>query len=340
MKQLSILLSLIILYSSCNLFSDKKSTSNTENTAEVSDADKISAEIAKSPANAELYYKRGLAYKSAKQDSLALMDFQKSTQLDSTVAKYYSAVGDLLFEHKDITGSVKWFEKALSLNPDDEKAHLKMAKLFLYIEEFPKAFVEINTVLRGNVYNAEAYFLKGMCYKSMKDTNKAISSFQTAVQTDPKYVDAHLQLALIYEVKKDPISLKYFENAYKADTTNIEPLYGQAMFWQNQNNYTEAKKVFRRIVLRDRSYPKSYYNTGWMLMQEDSTEKAIRQFDIAIQNKPDYADAYYNRGICKEILGNHADALEDYKQALSFNMDNPSFKEAEQRVAQKLKTKN
>ncbi len=337
MKHLSILFYTVLLFSSCNLFSDKKDTPVNENQSESSAVAKISAQIEKEPKNAELYFKRGLAYRSVKQDSMALVDFQKSTQLDSTVAKYFSAVGDVLFEHKDITGSVKWFEKALSLNPDDEKAHLKMAKLFLYIEEFPKAFVEINTVLRGNVYNAEAYFLKGMCYKSMKDTNKAISSFQTAVQTDPKYVDAHLQLALIYEDKKDPVSLKYFENAYKADTTNIEPLYGQAMFWQNQNNYTEAKKVFRRIILRDRSYPKSYYNTGWMLMQEDSTEKAIRQFDIAIQNKPDYADAYYNRGICKEILGKSAEALEDYDQALSFNMDNAQYKEAKQRVTQKIK---
>jgi tetratricopeptide (TPR) repeat protein len=74
-----------------------------------------------------------------------------------------------------------------------------------------------------------------------------------------------------------------------------------------------------------------------MLMQEDSTEKAIRQFDIAIQNKPDYADAYYNRGICKEILGKFSEALEDYNQALSFNADNAAYKDAKQRVTPKVK---
>ena len=334
---LSILCSLCLLMTACNIFSDKKSNTSSTNEPESNVIENLNAEIASQPKNATLYYKRGIAYKSFKQDSLALIDFQECTRLDSTVAKYFSAVGDLLFEHKDISGSVKWFEKALSLNPDDEKAHLKMAKLFLYIEEFPKAFVEINTVLKGNVYNAEAYFLKGMCYKSMKDTNKAISSFQTAVQTDPKFVDAHLQLALIYDNKKDAIALKYFENAYKVDTNNLEPLYGQAMFWQKQQNFTEAKKVFRRMILRDRSYAKSYYNTGWMLMQEDSTEKAIRQFDIAIQNKPDYADAYYNRGICKEILEKYQEALEDYNQAISFNSDYLPYKEAQQRVSKKIK---
>lgn len=336
MKQASILL--ILFLSSCQFFSQKNIESNeTKNLSENVEITKWTQDIEKEPNKAELYYNRGLAYKKNKLDSLAVKDFEKSTQLDSTVAKYFSAVGELMFEHKDVSGSVKWFEKALALNPNDEKAHLKMAKLFLFIEEYPKAFVEINTVLRSNVYNPEAYFLKGMCYKSMKDTNKAISSFQTAVQNDPKYADAYIQLALIYQAKNNTIALNYFENAYKSDTNNIEPIYAQAMFWQNQNKFAEAKQVLKRIVLRDRSYPKSYYNMGWMLMQEDSIEKAMRQFDIAIQNKPDYADAYFNRGLCKEILKQNNEALEDYKQALSFDAENQQYLQAETRILSTIK---
>lgn len=322
---------------SCHLSPDKSEVPPEGQSVSSVEIEKINAEINGDPDNAGLYFTRGLKYRSVKKDSLALLDFQKSISLDSTEAKYYSAVGDLLFENKDISGSIKWFEKALSFNPEDKTAHLKMAKLFLYTGEYPKAFVEINTVLRADVYNPEAYFLKGMCYKNMKDTAKAISSFQTAVQNDPKYSAAHLQLALIYDEKRDPVALKYFENAYRADSTDLEPLYGEAMFWQKQNNFAEAKKVFRRMVLIDRAYPRTYYNMGWMLMQEDSTEKAVRQFDIAIENKPDYADAYYNRGLCKEILKKYPDALEDYKQALSFKNDNTLYQTAANRVQQKIK---
>ncbi|HMN32576.1 MAG TPA: tetratricopeptide repeat protein [Chitinophagaceae bacterium] len=171
----------------------------------------------------------------------------------------------------------------------------------------------------------------------MKDTNRAISSFQTAVQNDPKYVDAYMQLGLVYQSKKDRLALKYFENAFQADTTNIEPVYAQAMFWQNQNEMEEAKKIYRRMVNIDRSYPKSYYNMGWVLMQQDSVENAIRQFTIAIENKPDYADAYYNRGICNETLNKLSEALEDYNQALSFDKDNANYNQAQKRVSLKIK---
>jgi tetratricopeptide (TPR) repeat protein len=332
-----ILLCLVYCFgiSSCGLFSSESNTKDSKSSTTFPEVNAINASIEKNPKDAALYFKRGQIYHQINQDSLALMDFQTATKLDSTQSKYFSAVGDLLFEHKDISGSIQWIQKAIALNPDDEIAHLKMGKLFMFTEEYPKAFVEINTVLRTNVYNAEAYFLKGMCYKNMKDTAKAISSFQTAVQTEPRYVDAHMQLALIFEAKKDPIALNYFENAYKSDSSDLEPLYGQIMFWQNQGKYTDAKKVIQRIVSIDRTYAKSYYNMGWMLLQEDSTEKAIRQFGIAIQEKPDYVEAYYNRGLCYEIEGKLDQAKEDYNQALTFNPDYEPGKTALQRVNSK-----
>lgn len=328
-----LLITVTVFACNTNSVDQKKSNTSEPNQALAS----ISKEIEKNPKDAALLFKRGKLYRNNKEDSLALRDFELAAKLDSTRAEYFSTIGNLLFDHKDITGSVAWFQKAIDLDPGDETAHLKMAKLFLFTEEYPKAFTSINTVLRKNVYNAEAYFLKGMCYKSMKDTNRAISGFQTAVQTDPKYVDAYMQLALIYESKKDPIALKYFENAYRADSSSLEPLYGAGMYWQNQNNFSEAKKVFNRIISIDKNYPKSYYNIGWMLLQEDSTEKAKRLFEMAIQVKPDYIEAYYNRGLCSEILGNYKEAIDDYQQALNFNPDIPDIKNALARAKQKQK---
>jgi tetratricopeptide (TPR) repeat protein len=333
MQKIACLLLLSFYLVSCGGDSNKANQSTSSHENEV--LNELNQQLKENPKNASLYFKRGKLYHQLEMDSLALIDFQSAVDLDSMKAEYYSAIGDLLFEHKDVSGSIKWIQRAVFLNPDDEVAHLKMGKLFMFTEDYPKAFAEINTVLRTNVYNAEAYFLKGMCYKGMKDTAKAISSFQTAVQTEPRYVDAHMQLALLYEAKKDPIALKYFENAYKADSSDLEPLYGQGMFWQNQQKFSEAKKVFQRIINIDPSYPKSYYNMGWMLLQEDSTEKASRQFTIAIQQKPDYFQAYYNRGLCSEILGDFIKAKEDYNQALSFNPDYEDCKKALARVSSK-----
>ena len=44
------------------------------------------------------------------------------------------------------------------------------------------------------------------------------------------------------------------------------------------------------------------------------TSKRLRIYNRAIEIKPDYAEAYYNRGNAYNGLGNYKQAIEDLKQ--------------------------
>lgn len=276
----------------------------------------ITAQIEKSPTNAVLYFERGKKLQKMQLDSLALFDYKAAISLDSTKAEYYSAVGGLLFDRKDVAGSVEWIQKAIALDPKDRKARLKIAKLFLFTQDYTQSLEQINMVLRQNVYEPEAYFLKGMVYKELKDTAKAISSFQTSVQVSPDYRPATEQLGLLYSAKQDPIALKYLDNAYKLDSSDVFPIFAQGVYYQQANDLVQAKAAYRRCILRDRHYVNAYMNMGYLLMQEDSTEKAYRQYDIASKVDPFNAAAYYNRGICNELMDSVTKAVADYRQAL------------------------
>lgn len=300
-----------------------------------STVESITEQISEAPDKASLYYERGRALERIEKDSLALKDFKKAVSLDSSKAEYFSAIGDLLFDHKDLTGSVMWIEKALKLNPEDPKAHLKLAKMFLFIKEYNSAFNHINTVLRKDVYNPEGYFLKGMIYKDMKDTAHAISSFRTAVQVEPNYRDAVIQLGLVYSTMGDIIAIKYFDNAFRMDTTDVFPLFAKGVFYQDRNLYEQAKAEYKNVIMHEREYPDAYYNTAFILMQQDSLDKAWRQYDILTKIDPASAEAYYNRGFCSEKMGKKQEAIADYKQALVFDDRYAAAKEALQKLGVK-----
>lgn len=295
----------------------------------------ITDKIQKNPDKASLYFERGVKLARLHQDTLALQDLKKAVSLDSTRAEYYSAIGDLLFETKNITESVQWLEKAIRLNPSDPTAHLKIAKMFLYLQDHNRAFAEINTVLKENAMIPEAYFLKGMVYKDRNDTIRALSSFMTAVQVDPQYTDALMQLGLLYSQQKNPVAIKYFKNAFETDTTDVYPIYAQGMFYQEEKKYEEAKQAYVDCIMRDISFADAYFSLGWILMQQDSLEKAWRQFDLATKQDPLYVEAYYNRGLCSELMGKKTDAIADYEQVLSFDPEFAAAKEAMQRLRKK-----
>lgn len=289
--------------------------------------------IAKEPKNSLLYYQRGKLLYKMKYDTLALKDFKTASELDTNQAEYYSAVGDILFESKDIAGSAVWLEKAMAKNPEDPRAHLKIAKLFLYTRDYPKAFEQINIVLRKDVYNPEAYFLKGMVYKDMNDTTKAISSFQSALQVAPDYKQAVVQLGLLYSARGNPLAIKYLDNASLLDTMDVFPTFARGVYYQGNKEYEKAKAEYKKCIIKDRHYIDAYFNMGAVYMLQDSVEKALRYYDMVAKVQPDNPTAYYDRGVCHELMKNMKEAVMDYRRAAALDTAYKSPKDALKRLA-------
>ncbi len=291
--------------------------------------------LRKNPQDPALWTRRADALNKADLDSLALKDYIQALELDSSKAPAWSNVGNLMFENKDVSGSLPYFQSALKINPKDQQSQLKIAKVMVFIKDYTKAFMAINTALRQNVYNSEAYFLKGIIYKDLKDTAKSISSFQTAVQVDPDNAEALLQLGFWYEAKKDPIALMYYQNAYQADTNNLQPLYAKGMYYQNKEQYDEAKNVYHNILSHRKDFPLAHYNLGWIYLQQDSLQKAYNAFDLVTQLAPGYAEAIYNRGLCSELMGKKTEAITDYEHAVAVDPEMPEAIAALKRLGKK-----
>lgn len=318
-------------FAACKNDSGKRTTSKTGPYYDHGIAPLTEA-VEKSPNKAAPYFKRGNALNALQLDSLALVDYQKAISLDSTKAEYFSALGDLLIEHQDISGSLPYLEKAIALNPKDPKARLNIAKMMLISKDYPKAFTEINTVLRQDVYNPEAYFLKGMVYKDMGDTSKARSSFETALNVSPNYQEAAVQLGMIYLNEGNPLGLEYLENAARMDTTDVLPLYALGMYYQQKEDWENAKVSYRRALQRNRTYVDALYNTGYVLLQQDSFETAITLLDQVLELGNRDQRTFYLRGLAFELLGNNNAAAQDYQRAYELDKNNPDVNTALKRV--------
>lgn len=288
--------------------------------------------LTKDSSKPDPWYRRGIALRRLKEDSLALTDFYHAARLDTNKAEYASAIGDLLFDHKDLNNAMKWMARALRHNPQDPRARLKVARLNFYLKEYPAAFLEINTVLRQDAYNPEAYFLKGLIYKDIKDTNKAISSFQTAISVAPDFRDAFIQLGVIYNEKGNAMGPQYLNSAFRLDTSDVFPIYAIGMNYQEKGQLEQAKQQYTRCLTYDPQFTDALFASGFILMQQDSFEKSRRQFDLVTKSDPTNANAYYNRGLCSELLGRKEEALSDYRQALTFDERNTKASEGLKRL--------
>ena len=69
----------------------------------------------------------------------------------------------------------------------------------------------------------------------------------------------------------------------------------------------------------------AFFSIGNILSEGGWVREAISAYDMALRLKPDYAEAYYNRGTAKTLIGEYETAIADFDEAICLN---PEFVEA------------
>ncbi|MEI7802439.1 MAG: tetratricopeptide repeat protein [Bacteroidota bacterium] len=295
----------------------------------------LTVHINDDPKNPELYYQRSKAFMSIDSLKLAYDDIEKAIDFDSTNVKYHFLLTDIYLQGSYAEGAVGELLTIIKLQPDNLIARAKLAKVYLFIKDHQSSLSQIEEILKTNDNNPDAYFLMGMNYKEMTDTARAIAAFQKCVQYNQNFYDAFMQLGLLHSAQKKNLAPSYFDNAIRLDSSKTEAWYAKAKYYQDmgdaadkkknnpeaKTNYEEAKKTYRELIAKNPQYEFAYFNLGFIYIQQDSIDKALRHFDLATKVSPQYAEAYYYRGLCELEKGQKDQAESDFQQTLNLKPD-------------------
>ena len=98
--------------------------------------------------------------------------------------------------------------------------------------------------------------------------------------------------------------------------------------WLNEGNdffgkgqYKDAIACYNKVIEINPDYAAAYYNRGIAKSDLQDYHGAIEDYNKAIEINPDYVAAYYNRGNAKSDLQDYHGAIEDYNKAIEINPD-------------------
>jgi len=299
---------------------EKKQPSGEKQSAEkqLTPADVLTEKIKGDPNNPSLYYERAKWNLSMKKMAAAEQDIKKVLSIDSSRSEYFLLQADISFAGFHVPEAEAAFNKAVSLDANNIEAYLKLSELYLYMKKYEESIKNANEALRIDKHRVKAYFIKGYVYKETKDTTRAISNFQTCVEQDPTYYDAIIQLGNLFAVHNDPIALQYYNSALKLQPHSVEALYNRGLYLQNTGALDKAVNDYNELLKVDPLYGFAYFNLGYIAMKyEKDYKKAIPLFSSALNHEKHYVEAYYNRGVCYESIGEIQRAKADYNEALT-----------------------
>lgn len=282
----------------------------------------LNQRILDDPKNAELLHERAKYYLSIKDYHNCYLDMMNVLVLDSSKAPYYMTLSDLYFFTNKTSGSKKALEKAVELDDKNIEALLKLAELHLYVGQNKESIEYINRALKIDQYNAKAYFMKGMNYKDLKDTARAISSMRTAVEQDKNQFHANMQLGILFAAQKNPLALQYYKNAIQLVPNSTEAWYAMGKFYQDMEDWDNAINTYNALAVADSKNKSARYNSGVIyLLKLKKYPLALEQFTQAIGVDSAYLEAYYGRGITYKTMGNAKQAAADFEHCLRIDAD-------------------
>ena len=109
----------------------------------------------------------------------------------------------------------------------------------------------------------------------------------------------------------------------------IDRVIARALSFQRQGGRDEAVEKWRAVahVAEESDHDlaaRAWFSVGYLTGDED-LEAGMSAYDRAIRLRPDYAEAYANRGEVKAALGRHHEAIADYDEAIRLK---PGYGEA------------
>jgi TolB-like protein/Tfp pilus assembly protein PilF len=163
---------------------------------------------------------------------------------------------------------------------------------------------EKSSIAKAPTADPEAYelYLKGRFFwnkRSGADLRKAIEYFDQAIAKDPNYALAYAGLA---------------------DSYLLLPNYGSA---STQESLPPARAALKKALELDDSLAEAHASSGLLATFECRLERAITDFERAIQLKPNYATAHHWLMFGRLALGHLDQAVEEGKRALKLDPLSP-----------------
>ena len=323
-------------------------TEKHENKNKQSEIVLLSKQISKEPKNIKLLLDR-VDYNLSKNNyESAIYDLKQCVLLDSLntdirfkLGKSYFNLSKKSQKIEHINSSILHLEKAVQI---DKKNYLSLSLLgeiflaFRGIDEkkFIQSLSYFNKSLEINYNQEKTHLLMGYAYKYLQNIDMAIKFFSNAININPKFKEAYIEIAHTYHLQKDTLAISYYNNALSLDSFDVQLLYNKAIFYQEIMDWNNALISYSELHKVDPFHADGHYNLGFIHMELQLFDIATNNFSDAIYSNSSYYQAYYSRGICFETLGNIAQAESDYNRAIEIN---PSYDFAI-KALKKLKNNN
>ncbi|KAM7154759.1 tetratricopeptide repeat protein 6 [Molossus nigricans] len=288
----------------------------------------VSALINDGYENFGCFLHRGILYAELKLWLLAMSDFETVISLERTVTLAYINIGLIyLLQLDNYTEAVRYFSEALKLDPSYIQSYICRAEAYHKMHKLKKAVRELSCAIHLQPDGIQLYIIRGQYLLQMKCYDLAKFTIYQVAEMNKGLIElSPIQQALIYSFcENHDKAIQVLDRATlsRPEITMIT-LLAKALMKAKRNK--EAMRMFKKaldVFSHSDKGPNDLeasvdclYNLGLCYMDEGNLQMAFESFTKAVRTNPNFAEGFYQRGLCKVKLQKDSSIL-DFNQAIN-----------------------
>ncbi len=213
----------------------------------------------------------------------ALIQTNKIIKKYKKFDKAYFLKAEILSAGKNNKEAVKFYSKAIELNPHKAIYYKKRANSYFLINKHSKAATDIDNYLKLNQLDILSYKFAATIFDKNKQYDKAL-----------EYITTYT---------------KYFSDDYDA-------IFLQAQINFDAGNFLETIRLTNLLFDKTDEKPQYYHLRARAYLNANSYQLAYNDFSMCLDLNPSMTDSYYYRGIANLKMQNIDNACADWYSAI------------------------
>lgn len=192
-------------------------------------------------------------------------------------------------------------------------------------EEAAAAVVALDRALAADPRYDRAFYNRGIAHAQQGDVAAARLDYEAALALRPRYFEATYNLGLLTLDQGDAAgAVRLFEQAVEraGGPARARAWFSLGRALAKAQRRDEALAAYDKAIEYQPAYPLPRYNQA-VLHADEGTADALAQADALLDQtlalQPDFAPAWFLRGVLRSRAGNDAGALEAYETAARFD---------------------
>ena len=270
--------------------------------------------IRHNPPQAFAYNNLGRLYYQQGRLRDAIKPLKRASELDPKLEPPRALLGFALFQLDDFKGAEREFKTAAELDPTDLDVKLFLARSLIELQDLNSAVEILEKLQREDPKNTEALYTLGGVYSIL--AYRTLSQIQ---KVDPNSYLVEVLLGRFSETKQIyPDAADHYKKAIERAPDVADLYYRYAhVLWAAGDSENALIQYKHALDLNPYDY-RSDWESARILLSDNPAE-ALRLADLALQLRPDVAEALTIRGRALISLQRSKEAIDDFKKAISID---------------------